>query len=202
MLNLAVSSLGHVTRLAHDGATAVALARQFGPDVIFLDIGLPVMNGYAVARTLRDLPEFSHVYIAAVTGWGQEEDRRKAREAGFDSHFTKPLSPDVLEDVLGAIAQRMVSGRGRQQHTANAPHGFAPRVLNRRISARFCVERAQRTQLRSPAGSPPVAAASTRNTWPGRDTSTQTQRTEPRQEVSDGPDRRDRADLYRGSLQR
>jgi signal transduction histidine kinase/ActR/RegA family two-component response regulator len=110
MLEMAVSDLGHVTRLAHDGATAVALARQFAPDVIFLDIGLPVMNGYVVARTLRDLPELSHVYIAAVTGWGQEEDRRKAREAGFDSHFTKPLSPGVLEDVLGTIAQRMVSG--------------------------------------------------------------------------------------------
>ena len=111
MLDMAVSSLGHVTRLAHDGATAVALATEFAPDVIFLDIGLPVMNGYAVARTLRELPEFSHVYIAAVTGWGQEEDRRKAREAGFDSHFTKPLSPAVLEDVLGTIAQRMVSGQ-------------------------------------------------------------------------------------------
>ena len=112
MLDLAVSSLGHVTRQAHDGATAVALAKRFAPDAIFLDIGLPVMNGYVVARTLRGLPELSHVYIAAVTGWGQEEDRRKAREAGFDSHFTKPLSPAVLEDVLGTIAQRMVSGRG------------------------------------------------------------------------------------------
>jgi two-component system CheB/CheR fusion protein len=111
MLDMAVSDLGHVTRMAHDGATAVALARQFAPDVIFLDIGLPVMNGYAVARTLRDLPELSDVYIAAVTGWGQEEDRRKAREAGFDSHFTKPLSPAVLEDVLATITQRTVSGR-------------------------------------------------------------------------------------------
>jgi CheY-like chemotaxis protein len=111
MLEIAVSHLGHVTRLAHDGATAVALARQFAPDVIFLDIGLPVMNGYAVARTLRDLPELSDVYIAAVTGWGQDEDRQKAREAGFDSHFTKPLSPAVLEDVLRTIAPRMVSGQ-------------------------------------------------------------------------------------------
>ena len=110
MLDMAVSDLGHVTRLAHDGATAVAVARQFAPDVIFLDIGLPVMNGYVVARTLRDLPELSHVYIAAVTGWGQEDDRRKAREAGFDSHFTKPLSPGMLEDVLASIAQRMASG--------------------------------------------------------------------------------------------
>ena len=79
--------------------------------MIFLDIGLPVMNGYDVARTLRDLPEFRNVYIAAVTGWGQEEDRRKAREAGFDSHFTKPLSPAVVEEVLGTIAPGGVFGR-------------------------------------------------------------------------------------------
>jgi signal transduction histidine kinase/ActR/RegA family two-component response regulator len=111
MLDIVVSHLGHITRLAHDGATAVTLAREFAPDVIILDIGLPVMNGYAVARTLRALPELSHVYIAAVTGWGQDEDRQKAREAGFDSHFTKPLSPAVLEDMLGTIAPRMMSGR-------------------------------------------------------------------------------------------
>jgi signal transduction histidine kinase/CheY-like chemotaxis protein len=111
MLDVAVSRLGHVTRLAHDGGTAIALATQFAPDVIFLDIGLPVMNGYAVARTLRDQAAFSHVYIAAVTGWGQDEDRRKAREAGFDSHFTKPFSPSALEDVLGTVAQRVVSAR-------------------------------------------------------------------------------------------
>ncbi len=106
MLEFVVSRLGHTTKLAHDGAAAIAAASEFAPDVIFLDIGLPVMNGYTVARTLRELPEFSHVHIAAVTGWGQEEDRRKAREVGFDSHFTKPLSPAVLEDLLARIAQR------------------------------------------------------------------------------------------------
>lgn len=111
MLEFVVSNLGHVSKLAHDGASAVTAAREFAPDVIFLDIGLPVMNGYAVARTLRDLPEFSDVYIAAVTGWGQEDDRRKARDAGFDSHFTKPLSPATVEDVLGTIAQRLIPGR-------------------------------------------------------------------------------------------
>jgi signal transduction histidine kinase/ActR/RegA family two-component response regulator len=105
MLEFAVSHLGHVTRLAHDGATAITAATQFGPDVIFLDIGLPVMNGYAVARALRERPEFTHVHIAAVTGWGQEEDRQKAREAGCDSHFTKPLAPAMLEELLATIAQ-------------------------------------------------------------------------------------------------
>jgi CheY-like chemotaxis protein len=111
MLDEAVIRLGHLTRLAHDGGAAISLATEFAPDVIFMDIGLPVMNGYEVARTLREQPAFSHVYIAAVTGWGQDEDRRKAREAGFDSHFTKPLSPAVLEDVLGKVAMRVVSAR-------------------------------------------------------------------------------------------
>ena len=103
MLAVAVSHLGHVTKVAHDGASAITLATQFEPDVILLDIGLPVMDGFAVARALRELPEFNGVHIAAVTGWGQEEDRRKAREAGIDSHYTKPLSPVALQDLLAAI---------------------------------------------------------------------------------------------------
>ena len=110
MLELAVRSLGHITRLSHDGASAVTATIAFAPDVIFLDIGLPVMNGYEVARKVRSMPELNHVHIAAVTGWGQEEDRRKARDAGCDSHFTKPLSPAILEDFLATIAQRMLEG--------------------------------------------------------------------------------------------
>ena len=106
MMELAVSHLGHITRVAHDGASVISAATGFEPDVIFLDIGLPGMNGYAVARAVRALPQFSQVHIAAVTGWGQEEDRRKAREAGCDSHFTKPLSPSILNELLGKIAER------------------------------------------------------------------------------------------------
>ena len=106
MLDVAVSQLGHATRLAHDGATAIAVAQQFAPDVVLLDIGLPVMNGYAVAQALRARPELNHVHIAAVTGWGQDEDRRKASEAGFDSHFTKPLAPAAMEEFLDRVAQR------------------------------------------------------------------------------------------------
>ena len=108
MLEVAVRQLGHVTRVAHDGASAVTAAPEFAPDVIFLDLGLPVMNGYAVARALRALPQFSHVHIAAVTGWGQDEDRRRAREAGCDSHYTKPLAPETLEELLAKISQRQL----------------------------------------------------------------------------------------------
>ena len=111
MLQLLVSQMGHLTKVAHDGATAITSATQFAPDVVLLDIGLPVMNGYAVVRALRALPQFLNVHIAAVTGWGQEEDRRKAREAGFDSHFTKPLSPEVLHDLLVTIEHRMLSSQ-------------------------------------------------------------------------------------------
>jgi signal transduction histidine kinase/ActR/RegA family two-component response regulator len=109
MLDVAVSQLGHTTRLAHDGATAITLAGQFAPDVVLLDIGLPVMNGYAVAQAIRARPELNHAHIVAVTGWGQDEDRRKAREAGFDSHFTKPLAPEALEELLGRVVQGLAS---------------------------------------------------------------------------------------------
>jgi signal transduction histidine kinase/ActR/RegA family two-component response regulator len=109
MLQLLVSELGHVTTVARDGGAAIPAATAFGPDVVFLDIGLPVMNGYDVARALRARPEFAAVHFAAVTGWGQDEDRRKAREAGFDSHFTKPLAPSTLQDLLTAVAHRLAS---------------------------------------------------------------------------------------------
>jgi CheY-like chemotaxis protein len=109
MLGAVVSRLGHTIRLAHDGAAAVTAAVGFAPDVILLDIGLPVMNGYAVARTLRQWPGFNQVYIAAITGWGEDKDRRQAREVGFDSHFTKPLSPALLQNLLDAIARRAPS---------------------------------------------------------------------------------------------
>ena len=117
MLELLISELGHVTRVVHDGASAVSAATEFAPDVVFLDIGLPVMNGYTVVQTLRARPEFASVHFAAVTGWGQEEDRRKAQEVGFDSHFTKPLAPEVLEELLASIAHRAApqGGAGSSQ---------------------------------------------------------------------------------------
>ena len=109
MLDMAVSILGHDTRVANDGVTALALAGQFAPEVILLDVGLPVMNGYAVAQALRARPERQRIHIAAVTGWGQDEDRRRARDAGFDSHFTKPLAPAALEELLARVAQGLAA---------------------------------------------------------------------------------------------
>jgi PAS domain S-box-containing protein len=105
MLGLLVSSLGHMTQLAYDGPSALDVADTFMPDVIVLDIGLPIMNGYEVAQELRRRPALHHVHLAALTGWGQSEDRRRAREAGFDTHFTKPVSATAVKDLLSAVAR-------------------------------------------------------------------------------------------------
>jgi signal transduction histidine kinase len=90
---------GHVVREAHDGEEALEAVREFHPDVVLLDIGLPGMNGYEVARRIRrELDQ--RLTLVALTGYGREEDRRRSREAGFDHHLTKPIDPDALESFL------------------------------------------------------------------------------------------------------
>jgi PAS domain S-box-containing protein len=91
---------GHQTRTAHDGATALEIAAQFQPEIVLLDIGLPGMDGYEVARRLRAVPGAKDAFLVAMTGYGQEEDRRRTREAGFARHFVKPADPLVLRRVL------------------------------------------------------------------------------------------------------
>jgi PAS domain S-box-containing protein len=101
-LAMMLSLLGHDTRTAHDGLEAVELAEAFRPDVILLDIGLPKLNGYDACRRIREKPWGKSPVIVAVTGWGQEEDRRRSRAAGFDHHLVKPVELDVLEKLLAA----------------------------------------------------------------------------------------------------
>ena len=94
---------GHEVRVAHDGPSALALAASCLPSVILLDIGMPGMDGYEVARRLRALPGLNDVVLAALTGWGQQEDRRRTAEAGFDHHFVKPLDANLLGNLLFAL---------------------------------------------------------------------------------------------------
>ena len=96
MLRLA----GHAVQVAYDGASAMALAETARPDVILLDLGMPQTSGYDVARWIRRQPWGSSLRLIALTGWGQTEDRRRTREAGFDHHLTKPVDPDQLIAVL------------------------------------------------------------------------------------------------------
>jgi PAS domain S-box-containing protein len=91
---------GHDVRVAHDGPTALAAAEAEPPDLVFLDIGMPEMNGYDVARRLRQQPGLESLVLVAMTGWGQEEDRRRSQEAGFDHHLVKPVEPSTLERLL------------------------------------------------------------------------------------------------------
>ncbi len=98
---------GHEVAVAQSGHPGVEAARHFHPDVVLCDIGLPGgMDGYAVARTLRQDPAFSGIYLVALTGYGQEEDCRRAREAGFDLHVTKPVDPTYLEELLANGSRR------------------------------------------------------------------------------------------------
>jgi PAS domain S-box-containing protein len=94
---------GHEVRLAHDGPTALQMATDYLPEMVFLDIGMPGMDGYEVARRLRRLPGLENVRLAALTGWGQEEDRRRSKEAGFDHHLVKPPEPKALDEMLAAL---------------------------------------------------------------------------------------------------
>jgi CheY-like chemotaxis protein len=91
---------GHEVQVAHDGPTALEEARAFQPDVMFLDLNLPGMDGYEVARRLRLEPKLGGMALVAMTGYGQEADRRRAQEAGFHHHFVKPIDYDMLQELL------------------------------------------------------------------------------------------------------
>jgi len=96
---------GYDVHCVYDGPSVLQTAASYRPDVIVLDIGLPGMSGYEVARRLRQLPEFMQTPLVAVTGYGQDEDRRRSREAGFDYHLIKPIDPDELQAIVARPAR-------------------------------------------------------------------------------------------------
>lgn len=93
---------GHVTRVAHTGPDAVAITTAFLPEVILLDIGLPGMDGYEVARKIRTMPEMKSTFLVALTGYGTDEDRQQAKAAGFDEHLAKPADLELLREWFGS----------------------------------------------------------------------------------------------------
>jgi PAS domain S-box-containing protein len=106
LLAMAISSRGYTTRIAHDAPTALRVAAEFLPHVAFLDIGLPVMDGYELAAHLRTIPGLPEVQLVALTGYGQESDRQKTRAAGFLHHLVKPVDLDAVEATLVALEVR------------------------------------------------------------------------------------------------
>ncbi|HVF36004.1 MAG TPA: PAS domain S-box protein, partial [Candidatus Saccharimonadia bacterium] len=105
-LRLLLELSGYEAEVAHDGIEALERARTMVPDVVLLDIGLPKMNGYDVAREMRGDPTLAGVHLIAVTGYGQEEDRRLAREAGIEDHLVKPIDADLLFARLAALSRK------------------------------------------------------------------------------------------------
>jgi two-component system CheB/CheR fusion protein len=100
MLVTALASAGHEVCEADTGTAALDAAARFRPDVGLIDIGLPGVDGYEVARRLRATDDGKRMLLVALTGYGQPEDRRRARAAGFDAHLTKPVLPEQLAEVL------------------------------------------------------------------------------------------------------
>jgi two-component system, OmpR family, response regulator len=98
---------GHDARAAYDGPAALATAQSFAPDCLFLDIGMPQMDGYAVARQVRQTPALRAVKLVALTAYSGVDHKRRVREAGFDYHLTKPADPGELERLFVMLAQAL-----------------------------------------------------------------------------------------------
>jgi len=98
-MEMFLSDSGHTVEIAHTGPTGIEVARRFRPEVVLCDIGLPELDGYEVARTLRQ-EQGNGLVLIAITGYGQQSDRRRARGAGFDNHLTKPVDLDELNRLL------------------------------------------------------------------------------------------------------
>jgi two-component system CheB/CheR fusion protein len=99
-LRLLLGTEGRLIEVAHDGQSALEQAQAMRPDVIFLDIGLPGLDGYEVARRLRRIPALAGTLIVAMTGYGQADDLKRSLDAGFDRHLVKPVDPDAIEHLL------------------------------------------------------------------------------------------------------
>lgn len=104
-LAILLEMMGYQVRTACDASTAMSMMAEFVPQVALIDIGLPGLNGYELARRLRDLPQLRDITLIAQTGWGTEDDREQARQAGFQHHLTKPIDHKRLEEILAQAIQ-------------------------------------------------------------------------------------------------
>jgi CheY-like chemotaxis protein len=115
-LGMLLRASGYQVELAHDGSEAVETAMRMRPDVVILDIGMPRMNGYDAARRIREQEPNRSALLIAITGWGQDLDRRRSLEAGFDHHLIKPVEAEALDKLLQSFAS---SSRRPQQTRAS-----------------------------------------------------------------------------------
>jgi CheY-like chemotaxis protein len=130
-LALLLQFSGYDVHTAHDGLSALKAMDDYRPAVVLLDIGMPGMNGYEVARRVRERPELRDILLVALTGWGQEEDRRRSAEAGFDRHLVKPVDPEVLQGLLASFGQPRTEPRWRVRKKSVPSHRFLDAYLRR-----------------------------------------------------------------------
>ena len=102
-LAMLMTGLGSTVRVVYEGAAALEILPAFKPDMVLLDLGMPGMDGYEVARRIRQLPSAARILLVAITGWGEEKDQQRTREAGFDHHLTKPVRLDALRALLTSL---------------------------------------------------------------------------------------------------
>lgn len=102
-LTMILRALGHDARTAYSGPSALEVAESFQPDTVLLDLGLPKLDGYEVARRLRAQSQLRETQLIAITGFGQTGDFERSREAGFDAHFIKPVDPVVIQELLTKV---------------------------------------------------------------------------------------------------
>jgi CheY-like chemotaxis protein len=108
-LAMMLELMGHETRCIYDSRATLDTVAAFAPDVVFLDIGMPGMSGYDVARSLRAADGGPRPVLVAVTGWGQADDRRRTAETGFDHHLVKPVDIATVQDICGSLQQPVKS---------------------------------------------------------------------------------------------
>jgi DNA-binding response OmpR family regulator len=106
-LSRVLEVMGYQTRVAHDGIEAIRAANDYRPRIVLLDLGLPKMNGLEVASAIRERDWGKNILLIALSGWGQEEDRRKTGIAGFDFHFVKPVDIEALAEIMTSKARQL-----------------------------------------------------------------------------------------------
>ena len=117
-----LEGLGASARAVYDGHAALAALDDFKADVVFLDLGMPGLDGFAVARRIREREDLRDVALVAVTGWGQQQDRTRTQAAGFDRHLVKPIDPPKIHAVLASVTRQ-------RARTLKPPRGVAPKAL-------------------------------------------------------------------------
>src|SRR5690606_22267858 len=128
--------LGADVTVAYGGESALDAIRERRPRLALVDLGMPVVDGFELARRVRSDPTLDGVSLVALSGWGQDEDRRKSRAAGFDRHLVKPVDRGVLEELLAALGERRRSDCARLRSTSGARGGAATRRARARPARR------------------------------------------------------------------